>query len=93
MFFIYGVMFSIVFPMVHDAVGEQNWILRGVVYGVICHATEYITGWALKLSTGTCPWDYSSDSKWSVQGVIRVDYFPFFMILGWGLELVVPVLI
>jgi uncharacterized membrane protein len=82
---IYG---SIVFlyEPVHDAIRQWPWPLRGLVYMVGFFAIEYLAGWLLKRLTGSCPWDYSQWSRWSVNGYIRLDYAPIWFFVGLGLE-------
>jgi hypothetical protein len=55
---------------------------RVLVYMVLCFAVEYASGAALVALTGSCPWDYSH-SAWSVQGLIRLDYAPFWALCGY----------
>ncbi len=49
--------------------------LRALAYTAIIYAAEYGTGWFLKRLLGRCPWDYSPH-RWSVHGLIRLDYAP-----------------
>jgi uncharacterized membrane protein len=52
---------------------------------LVCFAVEYATGAALVALIGRCPWDYSA-SAWSVHGLIRLDYAPFWWLCGWMCE-------
>ena len=85
MFPLYG---SIVFlyEPAHDAIRTWPWPLRGLVYMAGFFAIEYLAGWLLKRLTGSCPWDYSKWSRWSVNGYIRLDYAPIWFLAGLGLE-------
>ena len=85
MFPLYG---SIVFlyEPAHDAIRAWPWPLRGLVYMAGFFAIEYLAGWLLKRLTGSCPWDYSKWSRWSVNGYIRLDYAPIWFVVGLGLE-------
>jgi len=56
-------------------VGSWAVYARVPLYVLLLYIVEYATGWALRLATGTCPWDYG-DARWAVQGVIRLDYAP-----------------
>jgi len=49
--------------------------LRALAYTALIFAAEYGTGWFLKRLLGRCPWDYSG-SRFSVHGLIRLDYAP-----------------
>ncbi|MBN1205730.1 MAG: hypothetical protein JXB05_12505 [Myxococcaceae bacterium] len=51
----------------------------------VCFAVEYATGAALVALIGRCPWDYSA-SAWSVHGLIRLDYAPFWWLCAWLYE-------
>lgn len=42
-------------------------------------------GWGLRRATGRCPWDHSY-ARWNVDGLIRLDYFPVWVVLGFLLE-------
>lgn len=72
MFPIYG-MASLLAP-VGRIIKNRNVIVRGSFYTCMIFATEYITGRFLK-KKGICPWDYSN-SKYNIDGVIRLDYAP-----------------
>ncbi len=61
------------------------WPLRGLLWAALCFALEYAVGWALRRVTGRCPWDYSY-ARWSVDGLIRLDYLPLWFCLGLVME-------
>lgn len=48
---------------------------RAGVGMLVCFAVEYLTGALLVALLGVCPWDYSA-SRFSVHGLIRLDYAP-----------------
>ncbi|MCT4562831.1 MAG: putative ABC transporter permease [Maledivibacter sp.] len=79
MFFIYGL--AIFFEPIHQRIGGLNFILRGGIYTVLIFTVEYCTGWILRRVLGICPWDYSN-SNFSVNGLIRLDYTPVWFIAG-----------
>jgi len=85
MFPIYGSMVFLYEPA-HDAIRSWAWPVRGIAYVLGFFAIEYITGWLLKKLTGSCPWDYSHWSRYSVNGFIRLDYAPIWFLVGLGLE-------
>jgi uncharacterized membrane protein len=58
---------------------------RALVGMAVCFAVEYVTGALLVALIGRCPWDYSA-SPWSVNGLIRLDYAPFWWLCGWVYE-------
>jgi len=49
-------------------------LLRGTIYALCIFVVEYIAGTSLK-QVDLCPWDYSG-ARYSIQGVIRLDYAP-----------------
>ena len=83
MFPIYGLA-GILFPLTYDFIADLPLILRLIIYTTSIFTVEFITGWLLELCTGECPWKY--DHKWAVKGYIRLDYAPFWMIFGFGIE-------
>lgn len=79
MFFIYGL--AVFFEPIHENIGHLNIILRGGLYTVLIFIVEYFTGWVLRKVLGQCPWDYSK-SRFSVKGLIRLDYAPAWFVAG-----------
>lgn len=78
MFPIYGMASCIekVYPHI------QKWpvFCRGGLYSAGILTGEYISGSILK-KMKVCPWDYS-DAKYNVNGLIRFDFFPLWMVAG-----------
>lgn len=72
MFPIYG-MAACIGP-VSRILKKRSAVVRGSIYTCGIFATEYIAGRYLK-KRGICPWDYSN-SKYNVDGIIRLDYAP-----------------
>lgn len=69
------------------AIGEvapkiSHWpvVARGALYGGAIMAGEYISGSILK-KMDVCPWNYG-DSKYSINGIVRLDYFPLWAMAG-----------
>lgn len=58
---------------------------RALVGMAVCFAVEYSAGALLVALIGRCPWDYSG-SPWSVNGLIRLDYAPFWWMCGFVYE-------
>ncbi len=79
MFPIYGL--AIFLEPVHERIRSWPVLLRGGVYVLLIYAIEYATGTMLRSVLGVCPWDYSK-SPYAVNGVIRLDYAPFWFIAG-----------
>lgn len=83
MIFIYGAI-PFLFPFVYTRIKNLHLIFRLVIYALICLAIEYISGWLLDLTTGDCPWQYTVG--WHLNGYIRIDYFPLWIIFGFVVE-------
>ena len=82
MFFIYGS--AALFTPVISAISPLPLLLRGLIYTFCIFGIEYSTGILLKRFQ-ICPWDYSH-SRYSIQGVIRLDYTPVWFVVGLGFE-------
>jgi uncharacterized membrane protein len=78
MFPIYGL--AVLLVPVRRYIGDWPLLARAAVYGVLIMCGEFITG-SLLTALGVCPWDYS-DAVYSVRGVVRLDYFPFWAAAG-----------
>ena len=78
MFPIYG-MACFLTPLCQLMKG-RNLLIRGTVYTCCIFAAEYLTGSLLKRH-GACPWDYSH-ARLNINGVIRLDYAPFWFGAG-----------
>lgn len=78
MFPIYG-MAAFIKP-VYEKMKGKSAIFRGTVYTLGIFSFEYLSGTFLK-KHHLCPWDYS-DAKTNIDGVIRLDYAPFWMAAG-----------
>lgn len=63
--------------------GKGLWV-RLPVYAVLIIVFEFFFGGLLELTTGQCPWKYSSGLH--LMGWARLDYFPFWMAFGWLAE-------
>jgi uncharacterized membrane protein len=79
MFPIYGL--AIILEPIHDRLRNINIIIRGIVYTLIIFSIEYTTGSLLRLTLGVCPWDYNP-SRFSINGLIRLDYAPVWFTAG-----------
>ncbi len=78
MFPIYG-MAAIIAP-ISKCLKKRSTMTRGIIYGSGIMFTEYCTGTLLK-KFKCCPWDYSK-AKLNYKGVIRLDYFPAWVLAG-----------
>lgn len=78
MFPIYG-MAACIAP-IYKKIKGKSAIFRGTLYTLGIFSFEYLSGTLLK-KHHLCPWDYS-DAKANIDGVIRLDYAPFWMAAG-----------
>ncbi len=60
------------------------WLLRLFIYAIAILAVEFISGYILDLTTGKCPWEYTSG--WHIMGYIRIDYIPAWMFFAFWVE-------
>jgi len=78
MFFIYGMV--VFFEPICDLLAGFPIIIRGLIYVLCIFSIEYLIGALLK-SFNLCPWDYQG-SKYSINGIIRLDYAPAWFAAG-----------
>ena len=71
--------------VVHRGSRRQPWWTRAAGYAATCLLLEYASGWALRRTTGACPWDYG-DRGINVDGLARLDYAPFWAVAGLAVE-------
>lgn len=83
MFPIYGLAVFII--PVYSGIKNLHIFIRAWIYGVLIMSVEFITGSLLSLIDG-CPWDYHYAAM-NYNGLIRLDYFPLWMIAGLIFEL------
>lgn len=83
MFPIYGSA-ALLFPLFFPLIARRPIILRLLIYMVGIFVVEYVAGAVLDSTTGRCPWHY--ESRWAISGYIRLDYGPFWMVFGYGIE-------
>ena len=78
MFPIYGMAASI--GLISPKIAHWSPIQRGLLYGSAIMTTEYITG-SLLTRLDACPWNYEG-CKYTINGIVRLDYFPLWMAAG-----------
>ncbi len=78
MFPIYG-MAAMIGP-IYKYIKNLPVFLRGGIYTAGIFTCEYVSGSLLR-KHGMCPWDYS-DAKANINGLIRLDYAPFWLAAG-----------
>lgn len=80
MFPIYGM--AVLLEPIHDKIRHVPWWIKGIVWVGFIYIIEYFSGFALKIALGVCPWNYTSKSYFNIEGLIRLDYAPFWFIAG-----------
>lgn len=78
MFPIYGMAAGI--GVISPKIAHWSPVKRGLLYGGAIMTTEYITG-SLLTSVDACPWHYDN-CKYTVKGLVRLDYLPLWMLAG-----------
>lgn len=78
MFPIYGS--AALFKPLFTALKHCHILIRGTVYALLIFCAEYASGRFLSKHS-ICPWNYNRH-HWHVNGLIRVDYFPFWFLAG-----------
>lgn len=57
-----------------------SFVIRGCIYALCIFTVEFLTGRFLDQHK-FCPWNYER-SRWHIQKVIRLDYFPNWFLAG-----------
>lgn len=78
MFPIYGFA-AILYPFI-GILKKKPLVFRGCIYTFFIFLTEFVTGKFLK-KRNLCPWNYD-DAKYNIDGVIRLDYAPYWFGAG-----------
>ena len=78
MFPIYGMAAGI--GIISPKIAHWPIVLRGLLYGTSIMTAEYITG-SILTHFDSCPWSYDG-KKYSIDGLVRLDYLPFWMAAG-----------
>ncbi len=85
MFPIYGLA-CLVCP-IYSCIKKRCVLFRGFVYAIVIFIGEYLTGSILKRHS-VCPWSYDH-AKLNINGIIRLDYLPAWMVAGLMFERIV----
>lgn len=92
---IYGVT-GVLISTMNDSLIETNIFIRSVYVVGLIYLVEMLSGLVLKLTIGTCPWYYSDRDdpkkphKYSIIGLIRIDYALYWYLLAIGFNLYGP---
>lgn len=65
----------------------QSFLLRGTTYAILIFMVEFCSGLMMKAVLKQVPWDYSN-CRFSIMGLIRLDYFPVWFCAGMMFEFV-----
>jgi len=83
MAFIYGLI-PVLGILLHDKVKPLPVWLRLPLYVLVIYVIEFTSGYLLQCITGRCPWLYTGG--WNMMGLIRLDYFPAWLVFAWLVE-------
>lgn len=86
MFPLYGLT-ALAFPPLSRLLATLKWWGRGLVFGVGILLVEYISGALLRHYTGICPWEYKQGLH--INGLIRLDFYPLWVIFAVAVEAIV----
>ena len=78
MFPIYGMASTIL--LIYPHIRHWHPLHRGLLYGISILSAEYATG-SLLSALDLCPWSYEG-CQFSINGVIRLDFLPLWMMAG-----------
>ena len=81
---VYGLAQPLFEPL-HDRLRRRPMVVRGTVYGLGILGVEYASGRVLRRLLGSAPWDYGC-ARFAVDRLIRLDYFPLWIVFGLALE-------
>ena len=83
MIFIYALI-PIIGHYGYDKIKEKNIIIRLTIYVTLIFIVEFISGFILQQTLGSCPWQYTTG--WHIMGLIRLDFFPAWAFFCWLVE-------
>lgn len=83
MAFIYGLI-PILGYFFYDKVKHWPVYLRLPFYVLLIYVVEFVSGYILQVTTGSCPWEYKSG--WHVMGLIRLDFAPAWLFFAFMVE-------
>ena len=88
---VYGLA-ELLFEPVHNRLRQRPLALRGALYGAGILAVEYTSGRLLRRLVGYVPWNHDR-ARFSIDGLVRIDYLPLWAAYGLGLERVHDLLV
>ncbi|MCQ2559346.1 MAG: putative ABC transporter permease [Clostridia bacterium] len=80
MFPIYGC--GVFLEPLHNRIRSYSWWIRGLIWVAAIWLIEYLTGGLIRLVFGQSPWNYSGQTFWQLQGLIRLDMAPLWFATG-----------
>lgn len=80
MFPIYGL--AVFLEPLWERMRTIPWPIRGTIWAGVFFMIEYLSGGLLRAMIGVCPWDYGQASRFVLDGLIRLDYFPVWFTAG-----------
>lgn len=73
------------FEPAHERIRNRPLPQRAALYGGGILVIEYASGRLLRRLAGRAPWDYG-ESRFAIDGLVRLDYLPLWAAYGLGLE-------
>ena len=83
MVFIYGAI-PLLGALFHHRLKHWPIWVRLPFYVLLVYIVEFTSGFILEKTTGSCPWLYTEG--WNVMGLIRLDYFPGWLLFVFLIE-------
>jgi hypothetical protein len=80
MFLVYGSSFFIIL-LVATYFSNLNILVRGLIYTLLFYTLEFCSGSILK-KCKAIPWNYSTETKYNLDGIIRLEFIPVWFICG-----------
>lgn len=69
---------ALVYVPLHEVLAPLPGAARAIATALYFFAIEFAFGLGYRTIIGVCPWDYSY-SRWSILGVIRLDFAPIWL--------------
>jgi SAM-dependent methyltransferase len=77
-----GILAATILQHYTNASGVLLDISEPMIQAALILVIEYLSGWILIQLIGFCPWDYTGSSPYAVDGLIRLDFSPFWLVAG-----------
>jgi uncharacterized membrane protein len=65
------------------------WAINAFAFFCLIYVIEFFVGYLLERLLGKCPWDYGR-GRYTIMGLVRIDYAPFWLALALAFEFALP---